>query len=69
MNVTKIDNKYFIEGTENEHTQDVLENGWLIIGDSQVLFELNYGLFIFDLSWTINEVRYTDINDFVQALL
>lgn len=69
MNIEKIDNKYIVNGSENMHTQDVLESGWLVVSDSQVLFELNSVVFIFDLTCKINGISYGDINDFVQALL
>lgn len=39
-----------------------------IISDSQVLVGTTNGLILLDLSCTINEVEFTDINLFVQAL-
>lgn len=39
-----------------------------IISDSQVLVGTTNGLILLDLSCTINEVEFTDINIFVQAL-
>lgn len=39
-----------------------------IISDSQVLIGTTSGLILLDLSCTINEVEFTDINLFVQSL-
>lgn len=39
-----------------------------IISESQAIFGTNDGDILWDLSCTINEVEFTDINLFVQAL-
>jgi hypothetical protein len=62
-NITTIQNgfifnsiEYFFDG-ENE-----------IISESQALIATNNGIILLDLTCTINEVEYTDINLFVEAL-
>lgn len=46
----------------------ILNETFEIISNDQVLIDTNDGFILFDLSCTINEVEFTDINLFVQAL-
>jgi hypothetical protein len=62
-NITTIQNGFIFNSLEY-----TFEGENEIISDSQVLFGTTSGLILLDLSCTINEVEFTDINLFVKAL-
>lgn len=63
MNITTIRNGFIFNSIEYTFKG---ENE--IISDSQVLVGTTNGFILLDLSCTINEVEFTDINLFVSAL-
>jgi hypothetical protein len=63
MNITTIENGFSFNDLI------YLFNGEIErISDSQCLTPTNEGTILLDLSCTINEVKYTDINEFITAL-
>jgi hypothetical protein len=71
LNITTIQNGF--EFNDSSYLfQNFSLNGELvayeIIGESQVHFGTDKGIILLDLSCTINEVEFTDINLFVSAL-
>lgn len=72
MNITKINNgyiwnerDYFFQNFTDENNNSV---AYEIISESQVHVGTNDGIMLLDLSITINEQSFTDINDFVNFL-
>ena len=63
MNIVTIQNGFIF----NE-TQYIFEGEIEIISESQCHVPTNEGIILLDLSCTINDVVYNDINLFVQAL-
>jgi hypothetical protein len=63
MNIVTIQNGFIF----NE-TQYTFEGEIEIISESQCHVSTNEGVILLDLSCLINEVEYTDINLYVQAL-
>ena len=63
MNITTTQNGFIFNSIEY-----TFEGENEIISDSQVLVGTTNGFILLDLSCTINEVEFTDINLFVQAL-
>ncbi len=72
MNITKITNG-FIKDERDYLFQDFINDEeqlvpYQILSDSQVHVGTNDGIMFLDLSVTINEQSFTDINDFVNYL-
>lgn len=72
MNITKIING-FIKDERNYFFQDFINDEeqlvpYQILSDSQVHIGTNDGIMLLDLSVTIDEQSFTDINDFVNFL-
>lgn len=63
LNITKIEN-----GFEFNDSIYLFEGQDEIISDSQVHVGTNQGIILLDLSCTINDVEFTDINLFITAL-
>lgn len=72
MNITKIING-FIKDERNYFFQDFINDEeqlvpYQILSDSQVHIGTNDGIMLLDLSVTIDEQSFTNINDFVNFL-
>jgi hypothetical protein len=62
-NITTIENGFIFNSLEYTFEE---ENE--IISDCQILIGTNQGVILLDLSCTINDVQFTDINLFIQSL-
>jgi len=67
LNITKTEGG-FVMNNSNYLFQNFNELSYEIISPSQVHIGTNEGVILLDLSVTINEQSFTDINDFVNYL-
>lgn len=71
LNITTIQNGFEFNETTYLFENFLLNNelvSFEIIGENQCHIGTNQGIILLDLSCTINEVEFTDINLFVSAL-
>jgi len=65
MNITTKNNGFIFNGIDYKFSDTNTEE---VLSENQVHISTNAGILLFDLSCTINDVEYTDINLFVSAL-